>query len=348
MVGMSRAPDPRPTLKDVARLAGTSIKTVSRVVNHEGTVSRELTDRANEAISTLGYRRDDRARRLRSGTMATDSIGLIVINLGDPFFAAAAEGVESVASERGVVLVTASSRASPDRLDAIVESLVSRRIDGLIVVEVGGDIDSLERETSRGTPVVFLDLMPSRPVGDVVLSDHRAAAVTAVVHLLAGGHRRIGFLGLDLSIYSMSERYRGYEQALAGAGIDLDPRLIALDLFEQAAASAAVDQMLDLADPPSALFAAYGSATIGAIRSLQAHNAHQTVALVSSDDIEAGDLLSPGLTTTPQDPFELGRSAARFLFRRLDGYDGPFETHRIELELTERGSGEIRPDARWG
>lgn len=340
---MHRSPRRRPTLKDVAEAAETSIKSVSRVVNREGTVSPQLTARVEEAIEALGYARNDGAHRLRSRSSLTDTIGLIVFNLGNPFYASIAEGAESVASERGTLLITSSSYASPERQDSIVRMLASRRVDGLLVVPVGSDLATLERETELGTPVVFVDDMPDKLIGDVVLSDHRTAALTAVEHLLSSGHERVAFLGTMASVHVMSERRAAYEAALEKAGIPLDRDLIRMGLITVDAASEAVERMLDLPDPPTALFSAYIAGTIGALRVLQQRDVQDRVAIVSSDDLVVGDLLSPGLTSTPQDPHEIGRRAAERLFQRIDGDESPTRAVVLPVALAPRGTGEIRP-----
>ena len=340
---MHRSPRRRPTLNDVAAEAGTSIKTVSRVVNREGTVSSELTARVEEAIDALGYERDDAARRLRSRSPRTDTLGLIVFNLGNPFYASIAEGAESVASERGTLLITASSYARPARQDSIVRMMASRRVDGLLVVPVGSDLGALEREAELGTPIVFVDDMPDKPIGDVVLSDHRTAALSAVEHLLSSGHERVAFLGTMASVHVMSERHAAYEEALGKAGIPLDQGLVGMGLITIDAASEAVERMLELPNPPTAVFSAYIAGTIGALRVLRQRNLQDRVALVSSDDLVVGDLLSPGLTSTPQDPHEIGRRAAERLFQRLDGDESPTRTVVLPVALAPRGTGEIRP-----
>ncbi len=331
----------RPTLRDVAAAADVSLKTASRVVNREAGVSSELTGRVEDAVRRLGYQRDDRARQLRRGASATGTIGLIQNDVGSPFFAAVFRGVERVAAGHGNLLLSASSDGQPRRQDEIVRAFISRRVDGLVLVPVGGDFDLVSAEVRRGTPVVFVDLMPPELIGDVVLSNHRGGAINAVAHLISHGHRRIAFLGDTYDFFSATERHAGYTAALERAGIAADPDLTRFDVGEPERAAAATHGLLDLPDPPTAIFAAQNQVTIGVVGALHERGVARDVAMVGFDDVEFAAVVEPGLTVAPQDPKALGRRAGELLFRRLGGFAGPAEVVTLPVGLIERGSGEI-------
>lgn len=335
----------RATLRDVAELAGTSIKTVSRVINGEGGVRNELQERVRVAISQLGYHPDDRARRLRRGSGTTGTIGLVQHDVGNPFFASVFMGVEEVATRAGYVVLAASSDGDVSRFNEIVDMFIGRRVDGLVVVPVGDDVETLADEVALGTPVVFIDRMPSSRIGDIVLSDHFGGSLRAVQHLISAGHSRIAFLGDDPTFFSAAERRRGWSEALTAAGLETPHDLVRESVGDQRLAEDAVLGLMTIGSPPTALFAAQNYISIGAIRALRKLGLADSIAMVGFDDVELADMLEPALTVAPQHPAELGRQASELLFRRISGDDGPLEEVILPVELVVRGSGEIRPRA---
>jgi LacI family transcriptional regulator, galactose operon repressor len=345
--GWERETRRRATVRDVALLAGTSVKTVSRVINDESGVRPELVERVQRAVAQLGYRPDERARRLRQGTSATHTIGLIQSDVGNPFFASIHMGIEEVASRSGHVVLAASSEGSVRRFNEVTEAFISRRVDGLIVVPVGDDMDLFETETEMGTPVVFVDQVPSGPPGDVVHSDHFGGAREAVSHLLEAGHERIAFLGDDPSFHSAVERKRGWAHAHLLAGREPDRSLERDNVGSSEASGEAVEELLALKDPPTALFTAQNLISVGALRTLRRLGRERDVAVVGFDDIELADLVEPGLTAIRQDPAELGRRAGELLLQRLRGDRSPWQRIVLPVQLVTRGSGEItRPGIR--
>ena len=179
-------------MKDVAQAAGVSLKTVSRVVNGEPGVGAETARRVTESISWLGFRRNDLARSLRRSSA---TLGLIIDDLANPFYSAIARSVEDMARRQGYVVITASSEESAERERELVATLLSRQVEGLLLVPAAREHDYLRRELSLGTEVVFLDRPPGGIDADVVLIDNAGGARAGVEHLLAQGHRRIGLLG---------------------------------------------------------------------------------------------------------------------------------------------------------
>jgi LacI family transcriptional regulator len=339
----------RPTLRDVAEEAGTSVKTVSRVVNNEGGVSPGLLKRVTRAIEVLGYRPHHAAAALRSTSAATRTIGFVQVDVGNPFFASVFRGIEDVAHDNAVLVLTASSDADNTRQNETIGAFISRRVDGLIVIPVGEDLDLLETEvTKHGTPVVFLDLMPPKLIGDVVLSDHFGGAFTATKHLLDQGHRRMGFLSHadPASYYSAGERLRGYTAGLEQAGIDLDPSLVIQGVDTPALGATATRRLMSLPEPPTAVLASHNYSAIGLVQAVHELGLAQRVATIGFADIELADVVEPGLTVVVQDPRDLGRVAGEMLFRRLDGFTGPPEIVVRDVTLLHRGSGEIRNQER--
>jgi LacI family transcriptional regulator len=333
----------RPTMKEVATLAGVSLATVSRVVNGDGKVRPDLVRRVNEAVTLLGYRRDLTATNLRRADRASASIGLVFDDVANPFHAALLRGVETVARTRGVLPLVGSSDEDPVRERELAEAFLARRVDGLIVVPAGPDHSYLRAERDAGVALVFVDRPPAFIDADCVLSDNAGGASAATVHLIERGHRRIGFLGDRTQIFTAVERLRGYREALTEHGIQYDASLVRMDLHDSAAASAAAGDLLGADEPPTALFSAQNLITIGTVQRLRALDLHRRIAVVGFDDLTLADAVEPGLTVVAQDAHELGRLTAELLFARLDGEDGPTRRVEVPTTLIERGSGELVP-----
>ncbi|MGW4897280.1 LacI family DNA-binding transcriptional regulator [Kitasatospora sp. NPDC004240] len=329
----------RPTMRDVARVAGVGLKTVSRVVNGESGVTPETAERVREAIAALGFRRNDSARLLRTGRTAT--VALLLEDIGDPFSSALSRAVEEVVAGRECLLLAGSSAEDPARERELALAFCARRVDGLLVVPAGDDHHYLLPEIASGTPVVFLD----RPAGgieaDVVLSDNAGGAAEGVRHLIRHGHRRIGFIGDQPHIHTCAERLRGYRTAMAGAGLPVDENWIATGPTDRDTVARAVRRLLAGPEPVTALFTGNNRVTLAVLHLLPAGPGRP--ALVGFDDLELADLLVPGLTVVAQDPAALGGEAARLLFGRLGRAAGPARRVEIPTRLIVRGSGETAP-----
>ncbi|MFF3751789.1 LacI family DNA-binding transcriptional regulator [Streptomyces sp. NPDC002018] len=343
MADTARRPEPRygnrPTMKDVAARAGVGLKTVSRVVNAEPGVTPDTERRVQEAIEALGFRRNDSARVLRKGRTA--SIGLVLEDLADPFYGPLNRAVEEVARAHGALLINGSSAEDPDREQELVLALCARRVDGLIVIPAGHDHRYLEPEIKAGVATVFVDRPAGRIDADAVLSDSFGGARSGAAHLIAGGHRRIGFIGDQPRIHTAIERLRGYRTAMAEAGLEIHDDWVSLGTTVPERVRDAVTAMLAGPEPVTAIFAGNNRVTVTAIRVLAAH--HRPVAFVGFDDIELADLLNPGVTVIAQDAATLGRTAAERLFHRLDGAADAPSRVVVPTRLIARGSGEIPP-----
>ncbi|MFJ9416786.1 LacI family DNA-binding transcriptional regulator [Streptomyces sp. NPDC101227] len=337
--GTSRRYGTRPTMKDVAARAGVGLKTVSRVVNGEAGVTPDTERRVQEAITALGFRRNDSARILRKGRTA--SIGLVLEDLADPFYGPLNRAVEEVARDHGALLINGSSAEDPGREQELVLALCARRVDGLVVIPAGDDHRYLEPEIAAGIATVFVDRPAGKIDADVVLSDSFGGSRDAVAHLIAHGHRRIGFIGDQPRIHTAKERLRGYRTAMADAGLPVDESWVALGSTAPERVRAAATAMLDAPEPVTALFAGNNRVTVTAVRVLGERP--RPTALVGFDDFELADLVRPAITVVAQDAARLGRTAAGLLFRRLEGAAEPPRRLVLPTRLIARGSGEIPP-----
>jgi len=331
-------------MRDVAALAGVSIKTVSRVVNGESGVSVDLIERVEDAARQLDYRPDLTASNLRRGRQ-TATLGLMLENVANPYSSAVHRAVDDAAVERGMAVLATSLDEDPVREREVAQTMIQRRVDGMVIMPTGTDQSYLHPQIEAGLAAVFVDRQPRFLDADTVLATNREGAREAVDHLLGMGHRRIAFMGDLTDIATAADRYRGYTDALHAAGIAVDERLVRTDLHTRDTSQRATESLLRLpADhAPTALFASQNLITIGAIQALHLHDLQHLVALVGFDDIELAGMLDPGVTVVAQDPYAIGRAAAELLFARLDGYAGPSEQRTISTRLVIRGSGEIRP-----
>ncbi|GAP51559.1 LacI family DNA-binding transcriptional regulator [Streptomyces azureus] len=329
----------RPTLADVAREVGVSAKTVSRVLNEDGPASAETREQVLAAVAKLGFQPNLMARNIRVGGPDT-TIGLVIPDLGNPFFGAVARSIEDTVRERGLTLLMGSSADDPDRERDLTDKFLARRVSVLMVVpSVGADHCHLKAHRTRGLPVVFLDRPGAGLSTDSVVSSNRTGAHDGVAHLIAHGHRRIGFVGdLPTKLYTRRERLAGYREALQEADIPYDRSLVA-NAHDQHGASAVTSQLLDSADPPTALFAGNNIVALGVVTQL-ARSKRKDVAVVAFDDVELAEALEPALTVVAQDPEEIGRTAATTALARLDGDRCRARTISVPTRLIVRGSGE--------
>jgi LacI family transcriptional regulator len=327
---------------DVAARAGVSLKTVSRVVNEEPRVAGATAGKVQAAIRALGFRRHEGASHLRRGS-TTASVGLVLMDVADPFYSSLTRAVEEVALRHRFLVLAGSSDEDPERERELALSLCARRVDGLLVVPAGTDQAYLEPEVGAGTPVVFVDRPGVGLEADAVLVDNAGGTRAAVEHLAAHGHRRIGFLGDAPAIYTARERLRGYRAAMAGlVGRSDDDRMVAMGPHTPASVAAALDRFGAGRHPVTALVTGNNRITVLALRAL-ALAAGRRPALVGFDDLELADLLDPGLTVIEQDAAALGHAAAELLFSRLAGDDSPLRRIVLPTRLVARGSGEFPP-----
>lgn len=335
----------RPTMKDVAAHVGTSIKSVSRVLNGEEGVSAATQERILRAMAELGFRRNDLARGLRQSDR-TSTIGLALPQADTRFHDSLVHGIDEIARQQGSLVLTASSGTAARERETLM-ALCSRRVDGLIVVPAGENHGFLRPEQQAGVPIVFVDRPPHGVAADTVLTDHAEGAREATTHLLRQGHRRMGVVGDDERIFSVAERIGGHRDALRTEDVPYAAELTRLGARSADEAMHACLHLLGSKQPPTALFTLNNQCTIGAVRALRSLSLSGQVALVGFDDFETADLIDPPVTVISHDIEEIGRTAARLLFERMAGRSPAPGRTLLPTKLICRGSGEIRgPRAR--
>lgn len=339
MPAVSVAPPVRPTLDDVAKLAGVSLKTASRVFNAEPHVTERTAAKVHEAAGRLGFRPNTIARELKRGARST-TVGLIISDVANPFYARVTRGVERRLRAAGLQLISASSDENPEQERELVGQLLGRRVGGLLITTCRDDHSYLDADRRLGLPVAFLDRSPVGTAADTVALDNAGGAALAARHLLAHGHRRIGLVGDLGRLDTHRERVAGFSAAMTEAGVEGWRDYVRADSHDAEAAGRAVHDLLALPDPPTALFTTNNRITVGALRALR--ESEQTPALVGFDDFELADLL--GVTVISHSPEQMGELGAERILARLDDpTTSDVHADRLPVRLVQRGSGERPP-----
>jgi DNA-binding LacI/PurR family transcriptional regulator len=322
----------QPRIRDVAALAGTSVSTVSNLLNGRPDRMRpETVRRIEEAIEQLGYRPSWAARQLKTGFAPV--IGLLVPSVANPFHGALARAVEVAAQARGFQVVLGNSLRDPSRERRYAEDFFGFGVRGVIAGSSPFDLGHFAELMGRGLAVVAFDLVTTgeggAPAMDSVSIDNRRAGLLATQHLIELGHRRIGYVSGATPTMSRRDRLEGYRQALADAGLAADPKLIAAgdaavgydDTHAAEHGRAAAASLLRLARPPTALVALNDMHAVGACAAVRdaGGTVPDDVSVVGIDDIPLAGLIHPALTTVQQPIEKLGAAAVELVLKRLGG-----------------------------
>lgn len=327
------------TIVDVAALAGVSTSTVSHVINETRRVEPGTRDKVLAAVQSVGYRRDALARSMRRSR--TDSIGLVVSDAGEPAFADMVHGVEEAAAQLGLSLLLANSAEDPARERAAVETLLDRRVDGLIIARVarsGRDLLTRIQEESR--PLVLLDRMADLDV-DQVGVDNASAVAALVAHLTKKGHERILLVAGDLRVPSLKERFEGFLAALKSQGLGTPPGIVCEGTSTAAATLESVARILrDPETRPTAILACSTVLAAGALKAVQEANLPipEAMAFATFDGFTYSDLFEPQITTVRQPAFELGEAAVELLMKRINQPNSRTQTRRLDSTIEFRRS----------
>lgn len=311
------------TIHDVARAAGVSSATVSHVINKSRFVSPQTRQRVLDAIDQLRYRRDGVARSLRRAR--TSTIGVIISDITNPFFADLVRGIEDriYGRDEGFNLILCNTDEDEARERMCLEVLQERRVEGLIIVPASGNAAEFVELVEGGLPIVFADRSLAGVDADVVLVDNLDGTFRLAQHLIGLGHRRIGVLRSSLAPSSTLERIAGYRRALEAARIPLDEGLVHDGGADVDDARRAALALLDGPDRPTAVLCTNNVMTLGMIHALadRGQRCPEDVAVVGFDDFPWADAFSPRLTALAQPAYALGAEAVDLLFGRIS--NGP-------------------------
>lgn len=323
----------------MARLAGVSQSTVSRVFNASGYVSEQTRRRVMAAAESLGFRPNYLARSLVS--KATRTLGLVIPDITNPFFPAVVRGVEETALSRGYTVVLTNTGNDVQREIGALEHLREKWVDGLIVVPQADEAQHLADVVAAGLPLVLIDRIPGQLNVDAVRVDNVRGAHLAVRHLLALGHRHIGHVAGPEWSSTGRDRLLGYRQALADAGLPYDPSLVVAGNFDFDSGFAAARELIRRNPRPTAIFAGNDLMALGVLHAASEAGLQVPgdLAVVGFDDILPAALVSPPLTTVAQPTYRMGAQAAAMLLDRLEGaWSGPGRQVVLEPELVIRRS----------
>jgi LacI family repressor for deo operon, udp, cdd, tsx, nupC, and nupG len=327
----------RLTIRDVAKRAGVSHQTVSRVINADAMVTPETRSKVEAAIAELGYQPNAIARSLARGR--TRTLACISPNLTDYTFARIIEGAETELRQQGYFLISSSA---PDEaaFAALINELVpSRRIEGVMVINPY--VDDRVASLPKDFPTVFVGGQAREGIDiDSVALDDEAAARTATSHLIELGHCRIAMITGPLIEDCTRDRIIGYQSALMSAGLPVDAELTIEGDWSATTGHAAFVQLFDRVAPPTAIFAQNDRMALGALRAARDHglNVPDQVAVIGLDDMPLASYFDPPLTTMHQDMFAIGRTAAQLLVRAVDQPNAVRQQVRLKAELLIRQS----------
>lgn len=326
-------------MRDVAKLAGVSTMTVSRVLNRSAHVTDELQKKVFKAIEQLRYHPNDLARSLRE--QRSRQIGVIVPYLFDPFFSICAHSISTVAKQHAYSVVLSTSDESPETEYEEACRMLRRNVEGLVIIPSHSrheDSRLLAHEFDR-IPIVTLDRPVTKSRFDSVLVENEKGAKLGTNHLISLGHKRIVYVGLTDDLYTMERRHRGYDRAMDAAGLEKRTVICSRDPQDTAAK---IKELFASKRKPTALFCANNLTTRHVLHSLQMMGIYPPshVALVGFDDFETADLLRPGITVVRQPEARLAQMAGELLFKRLGETHKPKTGRRVVLpvELIVRGS----------
>ena len=326
------------TIKDVARRAGVSISSVSRVLNDFPDVGDEVRDRVLEAIRELNYRPSRVAQRLRATTSRL--VGVIFSDITNPFYIHVLHGVELLFSQQGLSVLIGNANADQDLEASFIRLMQTEGVAGLIIAPTKEDAPALASTVQDGLPVVVIDRRMNNMDIDTVLVNNFKGARQAVDHLIRLGHQRIGIVSGPLHLTSGRERYSGYLQAMSDAHLPIDPSLARFGDYRQSSGYDLAHDLLNLPISPTALFVANNQMTLGALNAI--HEAGRLipddVAVVGFDDLSWAISLNPPLTTVAQPTFDIGVHAAQLLLDRIAEPNRPTRTIVLETQLMVRAS----------
>ena len=347
---MSPSDEPNPTarnrpvsIRDIAARVGVSHTTVSRAMHNSSLISREVRERIQQIAAEMGYVPNAVAQSLKQ--RQTDSVGLVVTSIADPFVGRVVRGIEEVAQAAGMSVILSVSNNQPDQEMAVIENFNRRRVDGIIVAASRLEPANLQRLARWSVPVVLINPQtdtPSTGLASIAIDDFSGAR-QAVEHLLSLGHRRIGFIGAGNRPRSARLRMEGYQSALAAAGTELCPEWVQIAAPAHRYYADDVSDGQELLEPllqagVSAVFCYNDSIAIGALLAAREHGiaVPGQLSLVGFDNNETGQYVTPPLTTIHQPKLRMGQVAMEMLLDRLAGR--AVESQLLACELIERGS----------
>lgn len=321
----------------MADRAGVSTSTVSHVINETRYVSSDLQARVRQAMAELGYRPNALARSLR--VKRSDTLGMIVPDIANAFFAEIVRAVEDVAFQQGYSLFLCNSERDLEKERLFTSVLVEKQVDGIVFVAVGASMELVE-QLADVTPVVVIDRELAGLAVDVVLADNLAGGKMAAQHLVDLGHRRIACITGPSDLSLSAQRVIGYREVLQQAGVAYDERLVLRGSFDFASGYQCTAQLLALDEPPTAIFACNDVMAMGALRAAAEAGCRvpQELSILGFDDAPLASYTTPPLSTVAQPVPDFGQTAIRMLLERIQDHALPPRRALLPMRLVVRAS----------
>lgn len=330
-------------MRDVARLAGVSQSTVSRVLNDSYSrlpISAETRQRIFQAVEQLNFRPNRTARSLR--TQDTCMIAVMIADISNPFYHSIVRAIHNITRAHDYDVLFSNTDHVPDNERHFCETVMHRPVDGVIMVPFHLTDEDLDEIIYRGQmPIVALGQHVQHRQVDVVFTDDEQATLESVSLLSGKGHRRIAYIGTSVETGVGERRYRGYRRALELAGLPLDPSLVQEGDFSIESGRKAMHPLMDIAQPPTAVCASNDLMAMGAMETIvdMGLRVPQDVAIMGFDDIPEATLIRPRLTTVAQKPDEIGRQLTEALLDRIEGrFSGERRIFEVPYEVIVRES----------
>jgi len=326
-------------MKDVARLAGVSTSTVSHVINNNRFVSETIREKVTSAIATLNYAPSALARSLKLNQ--THTIGMLLTASSNPFYAEVVRGVERSCYERGYSLILCNTEGDKDRMDRSLETLLQKRVDGLLIMCTESHLPSAEMLTRYPSiPSVMMDWAPFEGVSDIIQDNSLLGGEMATRYLISRGYTRIACIAGPQDKTPARLRLEGYQRAMATAGLSVPADYIVDGDFEFQGGFSAMQQLLMLDPRPQAVFTSNDAMAVGVYHALYLAGMHipQDMAVMGYDDIELARYMTPPLSTIHQPKDELGQLAIDTLLHRMTSPDASQQLLVLTPELMARAS----------
>jgi len=313
------------TIRDVAKLAEVSVSTVSLALSNPGRVSQKTLERIRTAVAAVGYVADPLAQSLARGR--SRMIGFIVGNVGNPFFGDIRRELENYALEHDHFVLITDSSGKPDREQALVEHLIGLKIAGLALAPSSFGPDYVNFIQSLKVPMVCFDQKVEGIERDFVGSDNYLAGAMLTEHLLQLGHRRIAFIAGPQHMHTAAERYRGFSETMASAGVEVNPSYVVDGQFTRSAGYEAAMRLLIQPERPTAILGANNAVSMAALQAMQelGFDCPGDISLAMIDNVQWSNVITPRITMVVQDTLKLGGIIARRLLHRITSPEGAAE-----------------------
>ena len=307
------------SLNDVAKRAGVSIATVSRVINKGSNVNEETRAKVLKAIKELKYQPSRVAKRLRSKSSSSNLLGVLIPDIQNPFYVDVLRGVEDVAYENKYAIIMCDFEQDEKKEKMYLEILQQESVDGLIVAPAHEKDPKVISLVKEGLPIVCVDRGLVGVDVDVVVVNNREGAFAAVDHLAKSGYKRIAYISGQRQIPSSRYRGEGYQEALEANGLPFDPELVKYGDSKHESAVKLCEELLSLPNPPDAIFTGNNLITLGALETIHKRelNIPRDVAIIGFDDMYWSISLNPPLSAVRQPAYEIGRRAGELLIQRI-------------------------------